>query len=321
MNPTCVLYRLFLVPLIVLAALFILLRQTAVATDVSQEKEKRSCIQAVDGFAYLSENMTLAETRSAAFANAKRQALESAKTFIRSKVKVTNYQVDYDMIWSDSQGAVTVLEQKDYGIEDNNRYHVWIKADVEYALKPKEGATEAALPLRNRNAPLTVKVWTPQKTYREGEKIQILLQGNRDFYAKIIDVTSGGEIIQLLPNNFRKNNFFKANEIYKIPNEEDQFDMTVSPPFGQDKIIAYVSELPLGNAAMEPVGQGGLNQYRGTEESLGVQTRGIFLGSKTGAPAAPKATMGNKPQPESRPPAEVSGAEFYETTWIVNTSR
>jgi len=54
--------------------------------SVVPDQEKRSCIQVVDGYAYLSENMTLAQTRAVAFA--KRQALEMAKTYIKSKTMV-----------------------------------------------------------------------------------------------------------------------------------------------------------------------------------------------------------------------------------------
>lgn len=284
----------------------------AVAIEVSQGREKRSCIQAVDGFAYLSENMTLSETRSAAFANAKRQALEMAKTYIRSKTKVTNHVVDYDTVWADADGAVTVLEQKDIGVENNNRYHVWIKAEVEYALKPvsRETSAPAVNPASDPNAPLTVKVWTPRKTYRQGEQIEIFLQGNRDFYARIVDITAGGDIIQLLPNAFRKGNFFKANTRYKIPDSEDRFDLTVSPPFGEDKIIAYVSEVPLGIVSMTPA-EKGLSVYRGSEENLGVQTRGISIVSKS---PARQATGGSTTQAPA-------GAEFFEAAWIVRTSK
>ncbi len=94
------------------------------AVDVVPDQEKRSCIQTVDGYAYLSENMTLGETRATAFANAKRQALEAASTYIQSKTKVKDFEVEYDLIWSDSEGAVTILEQEDHGVEDNTRYHV-----------------------------------------------------------------------------------------------------------------------------------------------------------------------------------------------------
>jgi hypothetical protein len=112
---------------------FLGLIQVAQAQDfrginIVPDQEKRSCIQTVDGYAYLSENMTLAETRAAAFANAKRQALEAARAYIQSKTKVKNFQLEYDLIMSNSEGSVTVLDQKDHGVEENKRYHVWIKA-------------------------------------------------------------------------------------------------------------------------------------------------------------------------------------------------
>jgi hypothetical protein len=96
-----------------LLILFLVLPQIAQAQDIHAlnvvpDQEKRSCIQSVDGYAYLSENMTLAQTRAAAFVNAKRQALEAAKTYIQSKTKVKNFQLDYDLIMSDAAGSVTV---------------------------------------------------------------------------------------------------------------------------------------------------------------------------------------------------------------------
>ena len=61
------------------------------AINIVPDQEKRSCIQTADGYAYLSEDMTLSETRAAAFANAKRQAIESARTYIQSKTRVKNF--------------------------------------------------------------------------------------------------------------------------------------------------------------------------------------------------------------------------------------
>ena len=129
------------------------------AINMVPDQEKRSCIQVVDGYAYLSENITLAETRAAAFVNAKRQALERARTYIQSKTKVNDFQLEYDLIWSNAEGSVTVLEQKDYGIEckDNVRYHVWIKAELEYDLGPKREQRVQGHTM-DKYAPLTVKV-------------------------------------------------------------------------------------------------------------------------------------------------------------------
>ena len=276
-----------------------ILGQNPKAVDVVPDQEKRSCIQVVDGYAYLSENMTLAATRAAAFANAKRQALEMARTYMRSKTKVKDYVLEYDLIWSDSEGAVTILEQKDHGVEDNTRYHVWVKAEVEYGLKSKEQQASQDH-VMDKATPLTVKVWTTKKHYKDGEKIEISVQGNRDFYARIVDIASSGQIIQLLPNDSRKMNFFKGGEVYKIPGKHDRFDLKVVPPYGKDQIVVYASEVPLGRVAMEPVGQG-LSRYRGSRKSLAAMTRGISVVHGV--------------------PGSHSGAEFYEATWSFTTAR
>jgi len=269
------------------------------AIDVVPDQEKRSCIQPVDGYAHLSENMTLAQTRAAAFANAKRQALEAGRTYIQSKTKVKDFQVEYDLIWSDAEGAVSILEQKDHGVEDNTRYHVWIKAEVEYELKSKrhQGAQEDVM---ETDAPLTVKVWTSKKQYRDGENIDIYIQGNRDFYARIVDITSSGEITQLLPNDYRRINFFEAAKVYKIPDQGDHFDLKVTPPYGEDEIVVYASEVPVGQVDMEPAGQG-RRRYKGNRESLGAISRGIQV--------IPSLSSSH------------SGAEFYEATWTLTTRR
>lgn len=269
------------------------------AIDVVPDSEKRSCIQAMDGYAYLSENMTLAQTRRTAFANAKRHALEAARTYMQSKTKVKDFQVEYDLIWSDAEGAVSILEQKDHGVEDNTRYHVWIKAEVEYGFRPKgQQATQGHV--MDKDAPLTVKVWTPKKQYKDGESIEIFIQGNRDFFARVVDITSGGSIIQLLPNDYRRINFFEAGKVYKIPDKGDHFDLKVTPPYGDDQIVVYASEVPIGQVNMESVGHG-LMRYRGTQESLATMTRRIQV-----APSAPSSH---------------SGAEFYEATWTLTTGK
>lgn len=89
-----------------------------------------STIIEMDGYAQLSEGKTIAETRQEAFANAKRQALESAKVYIESYTKVRNYTFEEDVIESIAKGTVELLDQEDYGIEGNSRYHIWIKARI-----------------------------------------------------------------------------------------------------------------------------------------------------------------------------------------------
>lgn len=265
----------------------------AADTKAVTDKEKRSTIHTVDGYAYLSEDMTLADVRATAFANAKREALEMAKTYMRSETKVEGFEFKYDLVWSQAEGAVKVLEQKDIGVEDNTRYHVWIKAEVEYSLSPKDTAPNPHAGM-DPGTPLQVKVWTSKKRYHQGETIEIYIQGNRDFYARIVDITPGGEIVQLVPNDYRKENRFRAGQIYTIPGPGDFFELHVSPPYGEDRIVVYASEVPQGDVMMDSIGSG-LHQYRGSKESLDVKTRGITV--------VPSTTGG------------VHGAAFYEATW------
>lgn len=273
--------------------------------SVVPDQEKRSTIQEVDGYAYLSEDKTLAQTRQAAMITAKRQAVEQARTYISSHTRVENFEITDDVIEGESVGAVTVLEQKDLGIEDNNRYHVWIKAEVEYGLTAPAAKTKdaPAASVMAAEGPLTVKVWTPRKHYRDGEQIEIFIQGNRDFYARIVDITSSGDIIQLLPNSYRQQTQFKGGQVYRIPDAEDRFNLKVSPPYGEDQIVVYAADKPLGDVALEPSG-GGLNAYRGSRASLEVSTRGIQVTAAPGGAGLP---------------GSPSGAEFYEGVWKITS--
>lgn len=267
------------------------------AINVVPDQEKRSCIQTADGYAYLSEDMTLSETRAAAFANAKRQAIEGARTYIQSKTRVKNFQVEYDLVMSNAEGTVTILEQKDHGVEKNVRYHVWIKAEVVYDLRPKEPKVSQAT-LMEKDAPLTVKVWTDKKSYRHGESMEIFVMGNRDLFARIVNIRPDGKIIQLLPNDYRPMNFFQGGRVYRIPDMADKFDLKVSPPFGDENIVVYASEFPLGDVSMDSIGQG-LRQYQGQRGGLAFKTRGIKIVRSSKGTGA--------------------GAEFYEATWTFTT--
>lgn len=282
----------------------------------SSEKldEKRSCIQSVDGYSYIAEDKTIADLRTAAMNNAKQQALSNATTYIKSRTEVENFVLVSDEVLINAEGTVKILEQIDHGIQDNSRYHIWIKAEVEYLLgegtsssSPAPVTMPAATQIKSPStdtttAPLTVRLWSPKQNYTSGEKIEIFLQGNRDFYARVVDINSQGDIVQLLPNSYRTTSFFQGGETYKIPGDGDQFDLTVSAPFGKDKVVVYASEVPLGTVDMQSIGQG-LNLYSGDQSSLSVRTRGISVTSKKQATATPAI------------------AEFYEASYEITTTR
>ncbi|MBF0195119.1 MAG: DUF4384 domain-containing protein [Magnetococcales bacterium] len=271
------------------------------------DTEVRSVIQEVDGYAYLGENTTIKQARRMAILEAKRSALESAETYIKSKTKVTDGILDFDVIESETGGKVTILKQKDNGLK-NGRYHVWIKAEVKWGLKPSKSEESQVTKniWQNPQAPLTVRVWTNNKVFQKGEKIVLFLTGNRDFYARVVDKMSDGTIVQILPNSHRQNNFFRGGVVYKIPDSSsgDQFEMDVVPPFGVDRIIVYASDAPLGSISTQNIGQG-LQLFQGTESQLSRGTRGIKI-QKTGIS-------------ETKTGASTKKAEFIESSWEIRT--
>jgi hypothetical protein len=301
MNPRKTLKTLFSVAVITFLVMLpsFLPAASEQAIQVTPDQEQRSNIVEVDGYVQLSEEKSIRDVRREAFANARRQALENAESHIKSQTKVENFQLQYDLIESGAEGVVKVLEQKDFGIENNSRYHVWIKAEVTYVLKPPTAPAQKKA-LMSPEAPLTVKVWTDKKSYSDGEYITIYMEGNRDFYARIVNIGSNEKVIQLLPNGYRQTNHFRGGQRYQIPGPGDRFSLQVTPPYGQERIVVYASETPMGDIPMAPLAAG-LQEYRGSNDDLAFRVRSI--------------------QPVARPGGGMTSGStgFYEASWVVKT--
>jgi hypothetical protein len=166
-------------------------------------------------------------------------------------------------------------------------------------------ATAPAAPaMAASSGPLQVKVWTDKKSYKQGEQIVVHVQGNKDFYGKLVNISSSGEIVQLLPNTYRNVDYFKAGRVYKVPDSGDAFALNVSPPFGQEKLVLYASEQPLGKTDMQPVGQG-LSMFQGSKGDLDKKVRAISISS------APAGTMVSEAQ-AAPPPSAGKSVEVKE---------
>lgn len=158
--------------------------------------------------------------------------------------------------------------------------------------------------------PLSAKVWTDKQTYKKGEKIVINVQGNRDFYGKIVYITASGEIIQLLPNGLRTLNFFKGGRTYRIPDTGDAFSLDVEEPFGQEKLVIYASETPLSEVKTRSIGQG-LSKFEGSKKELDMRVRGIKMAGPAGEAVA-------KQDPKALQAAP--GAAVVESSWSLRTT-
>lgn len=240
---------------------------------------KRSAIVEADGYAFLAEDNTIRQIREEALANAKRQALERAQTHIRSVTKVENFMLTYDLVQSAAEGTVRVLESQDHGVTGDNRYHYWIKAEVQYVINPPEEIEQDIKTADDPTAPLTVSVWTEKTEYRTGDEIHILLKGNKEFYATIVYRNAAGRGIQILPNQHRQSRFFTAGRIWRIPSEQDHFRLVVQEPYGPEEIIVYASTAEPGSGDVVPEGE---TFYRltGTLENYSAKTRGVRITEK-----------------------------------------
>lgn len=124
------------------------------------------------------------------------------------------------------------------------------------------------------NATFSARIWTDKPRYASGERVRIFVEGNRDFYARVAMIGSDGAIVQLLPNEYRTDNFFKANKAYALPAENDQYTLDVVPPFGRDRLVLFASQSPLGDAPLTPL-ERGLGKFQGDEKKFTQLTRAI----------------------------------------------
>lgn len=240
---------------------------------------KYSTIIETDGFVFLSEDKTLSEMRTEATAEAKRVALENCETYIKNISKVENFQIQYDLIESQSEGYVTILERKDHGITEDNRYHVWIKAEVAY--RPKGNL----LPSKTTNTNiLSLLVWTDKEAYQVGDQMKIFIQCNEDCYVRVLHINADGQVLQLLPNPFRNEAKCKKGLTVQIPDVQDAFKLEIVTPFGKEEIVVLASSHQLGDIPLLKT-DSGLYTTKAKIEAVVQKTRGIQIKSVQTSPA------------------------------------
>jgi hypothetical protein len=240
------------------------------------------------------------ETESEALSNAKRNAAENASTYITSETKVKNFEVEKDLISAYARAEIRVIEVTDQSwyrdAASGDCYRMQIKAEVIPDEKSLKQSASDKSSLDDPAAPLRVQVWTDKKDYRGSEKIKIFIRGNRPFFARILYKDVKGSLLQLLPNPHRKDNYFQGGVIYELPAGTDEYDLTVTPPFGRESIIVYASTEPQGDVNVESAGS--VYQVVSKPEVAGMQTRGIKFSKK-----------------------EKTASGFYESSLDVNTSK
>jgi len=234
----------------------------------------QSTIIESEGYACMGEDKSMKQTENAAMVDAKDKASKNAATYIKGETKVKDSQLVKDIIeaYNNATVAVDKVIEKGWYTDPSlgKCYKVKIKANVipdEKAMQKVSGV------LDDPSAPLSVKVWTDKKEYREGDKIKIYIKGNKPFYAKVLYKETTGSLIQILPNPYRKDNYFNGGVIYEIPSGNDRFELEVNPPFGEESIAVYTSTSQLGDLDLKE--EGGVYQVKTKSKDVGVKTRSV----------------------------------------------
>lgn len=271
-----------------------------------------SAVVTADGYACMGVDKSQRQTEQEARADAKRNAVERARTLVKSQTTVKDLQVAEDIVAAYAQAAVTVLEElKDgTGWYDDKSTGRCFKSRIKAEVVPDEKAMNKAAAGKDWTedpaAPLTVGLWTDRQEYRQGEKVRIFIRGNRPFYARILYRDAEGRTLQLLPNPYRTDNYFRGGVTYEIPEgERDRFALEISPPFGKEELVLHAATAPLGDLDLETTG--GVYTVKTRARDLGIKSRGLSI-----------KVMGG-PQAAEGPQKEPAGGIFVEKKAEVKT--
>ncbi len=246
-------------------------------TSVTVQAEQSSITNA-DGYSCMGVDNSRKDTENLALQDAKRNAVEFSKTYIESETEMENFQLKSDLVKAFSKANVKVIEILNEEWDDPSTgdcYNIKIQAEVIPAKKEMQKVIASGAMMDDPRAPLSIKVWTNKETFKDGETMKVYLRGNKPFYGRLIYVDAAGTNLQILPNPYRKNNYFQGGVIYEVPTGTDKFDLTVSEPYGTEKIVLYASTSQLG--AIDTTDLGPVLQVEAPVQEIAAKTRGITL--------------------------------------------
>ncbi len=235
-----------------------------------------------DGYGCMGYDKSRKQTEEEALANAKKKAVEHTATYIKSESRLHNFELEKDLIEAYSNATVKLIQEmdktwyKDSSLGDCCR--IRIKAEVIPDNEAMEKIAKGKGQTDDPSAPLNVRLWTNKREYKEKEEIRIYIRGNKPFYARILHKGVNGELLQLLPNPFRQDNYFNGMAIYEVPSSADRFEMEVAPPFGEESIMVYASTAPLGEIDLSPAG--GVYRIKTQSQKIGELSRAVSLKEK-----------------------------------------
>lgn len=244
----------------------------------------QSVIVDSEGYACMGDDKSRKETEQSATLEARRKGGEAALTYIKSETHVKDAMLEKDLVSAYTNAQVKLLQEifkewfKDPASGDCFRVKLKLEVSPDEKAMAKLGKGTSESLLDDPAAPLSVRIWTDRKEYRQGEKIKIYLKGNKPFYGRMVYRDAGGNLVQILPNPYRKDNYFNGGVVYELPSGEDRYDLEVSPPFGSEGITVYASTAQLGELDVAPAE--GVYSIQTKAKDVSTRTRGIRIAAK-----------------------------------------
>ena len=89
-----------------------------------------------------------------------------------------------------------------------------------------------------------IDIWTNKgnnSTYFYGEDVAVYFRADQDCYVVVYDVDPSGEVTILYPSSLSGSSYARADEVYRIPDYEDDYRIEVSGNSGREHIFAVAS--------------------------------------------------------------------------------
>ena len=80
-----------------------------------------------------------------------------------------------------------------------------------------------------------------KQRFKVGDKIAFLVSLDKDAHLLMIYQDAENNLIQVIPNQYRKQSFYKEGLFIAIPDRNEPFEFVVNPPFGTEKLWVFAS--------------------------------------------------------------------------------
>lgn len=89
-----------------------------------------------------------------------------------------------------------------------------------------------------------LQVTADKSIYSIGDSISYRFRSEKPCYLVVLNLTPGGDLVQLFPNKFSTSQFVQARKDYMIPEHTANIALKVTGPAGEEKIVALAAEAP-----------------------------------------------------------------------------